>query len=157
MQDDDVKTYAPVAKATTMRVLLAMAAAKGLEVVHMDVKTAFLYAGLKERVFMCTPQGFTDDDEGCIWLLNKALYGLKQAPRAWHAEIDSSLKKLGFKPSSADESLYVHLNGCYLLIYVDDLLLVGEKSKVDNIKKKLTSMYDMTDLGPVRRRCGSTR
>ena len=55
MQDDDVETYAPVTKATTMRVLLAMAAAKGLEAVHMDIKTVFLYAGLKKRVFMRAP------------------------------------------------------------------------------------------------------
>ena len=51
--------------------------------------------------------------------------------------------------SSADESLYLNNDGVYLLIYIDDLLLVGEKAKVDCIKKKLTKIYEMTDLGPV--------
>jgi hypothetical protein len=31
---------------------------------------------------------------------------------------------------------------------------VGEKSEVDNIKKKLSTLYDMTDLGPVKRFLG---
>ena len=154
LQRDDVETYAPVAMSTTVRALLAIAAARDLEAEHMDVKTAFLYAGLKERVLMRAPQGSTD--EGDTWLLNKALYGLKQAPRAWHAEIDKSLKRLGFTKSSADESLYLNNDGIYLLIYVDDLLLVGEKAKVDCIKKKLTKMYEMTDLGLVQRFLGIT-
>ena len=48
---------------------------------------------------------------------------------------------------SSDDSLYK--NGCYLLIYVDDLLLVGEKKAVDKVKKELTQKYEMTDLGAV--------
>ncbi|GKE49250.1 retrovirus-related pol polyprotein from transposon TNT 1-94 [Tanacetum coccineum] len=50
----------------------------------MDVKTAFLHGTLKEDVYVCQPEGFTDADHPShVYKLKKALYGLKQAPRAW--------------------------------------------------------------------------
>src|ERR1700741_270568 len=68
-------------------------------------------------------------------------------------EIDRSLKRIGFIPSLSDESLYIK-NDCYLLIYVDDLLLVGEKDPVNKVNKELTRLYEMIDLGPVKRFLG---
>ncbi|MFN7882628.1 MAG: reverse transcriptase domain-containing protein, partial [bacterium] len=44
--------YAPVASATTLRALLAVAARDDLEVDQLDVKTAFLYGELDRDVYM---------------------------------------------------------------------------------------------------------
>ena len=49
---DYFETYAPVARLTSIRVLLAIAARHRLQVHQMDVKTAFLYGDLDEKIYM---------------------------------------------------------------------------------------------------------
>nr|CAE05066.1 OSJNBa0094P09.5 [Oryza sativa Japonica Group]CAE05129.1 OSJNBa0079F16.21 [Oryza sativa Japonica Group] len=51
-------TYSPVARLTTIRVLLSLAASHGLLVHQMDVKTAFLNGELDEEIYMDQPDGF---------------------------------------------------------------------------------------------------
>ncbi|CAI7748601.1 unnamed protein product [Closterium sp. NIES-54] len=79
---DFQEVFAPVAKAPTLRLLLAAAAVCGWKVEQMDVKTAFLYGVVDEEIYMKQPEGY-DDGSGCVCRLNKAIYGLKQAPRCW--------------------------------------------------------------------------
>nr|GFB64018.1 retrovirus-related Pol polyprotein from transposon TNT 1-94 [Tanacetum cinerariifolium] len=72
----------------------------------MDVKTAFLYGPLKEKVYVNQPDGFVDlyhPDK--VYRLQKALYGLKQAPRVcW------SSKKQDCTLMSSAEAEYVSLS-----------------------------------------------
>ncbi|GJR29049.1 zinc finger, CCHC-type containing protein [Tanacetum coccineum] len=49
---DYFDTYAPVARITTTRLLLALAAIHNLVIYQIDVKTAFLNGGLEEKVYM---------------------------------------------------------------------------------------------------------
>jgi hypothetical protein len=82
--------------------------------------------------------------------LKKALYGLKQAPRAWYARIDNSLMRLGFSKSHVDPNLYYNiLNNApiILLLYVDDLFLIGAEPLIIQCKKELSTKSDMKDLG----------
>jgi len=82
------ETFAPVAKFTTIRCILAMTAANGLELHQMDFKTAFLNGELDEEVYMEQPDEYVDatyPDKVCRLL--RALYGLTQAPRICVAEI----------------------------------------------------------------------
>src|SRR5947207_2216581 len=50
--EDFFDTYSPVARLTTIRVLLSLAASHGLLVHQMDVKTAFLNGELDEEIYM---------------------------------------------------------------------------------------------------------
>ena len=45
-------TYSPVARLTTIQVMLSLAASHGLLVHQMNVKTAFLNGELKEKFYM---------------------------------------------------------------------------------------------------------
>ncbi|GJR40400.1 zinc finger, CCHC-type containing protein [Tanacetum coccineum] len=51
-------TYAPVARITTIRLLLALEAIHNLVIHQMDVKTTFLNCDLNEEVYMKQPGGF---------------------------------------------------------------------------------------------------
>jgi Reverse transcriptase (RNA-dependent DNA polymerase) len=75
--------FAPTSHLASLRLLLSIAAVKDLEIIHFDVKTAFLHGDLAEDIYMRQPPGYTDGS-GKVWKLRKSLYGLKQAARAWH-------------------------------------------------------------------------
>jgi len=75
--------FAPVARLDTVKLILAMAANRGWEVHHLDVKTAFLNGELEEEVYVSQPEGYAvKGKEQCVFKLSKALYGLRQALRA---------------------------------------------------------------------------
>nr|GEY87370.1 hypothetical protein [Tanacetum cinerariifolium] len=81
---DFEESFAPVARLEAIRIFIAYAAHKYFLIYHMDIKTAFLNAPLKEEVYVAQPDGFVDPNHPeKVYRLRKALYGLKQAPRAW--------------------------------------------------------------------------
>nr|GEV54814.1 hypothetical protein CTI12_AA187700 [Tanacetum cinerariifolium] len=52
---------------------------------------AFLYAKIKEEVYVCQPLRFEDPDFfDKVYKVEKALYGLHQAPRAWFSEVKTA-------------------------------------------------------------------
>ncbi len=79
---DYEETFAPVAKQTTLRVVLSFVAAQDLKMRQLDIKTAFLYGDLNEEIYLEQPEGYVKSgDEDLVCRLHKCLYGLKQASR----------------------------------------------------------------------------
>ena len=78
--------------------------------------------------------------------LKRALYGLKQAPRAWYTWIDIYFTSLGFTKSEADPNLYhIVVEGKLLIIvlYVDDLILMGDEQLILSCKADLAKEFEM--------------
>ncbi len=150
------ETFAPVVSLTTIRTILALASHYDLELEQMDVVTAFLNGDLHEDIYMTVPDGFKNpSNSNQVCKLQKSLYGLKQSPRQWYAKMHSYLvEELGFQSSKNDPCLYVNHDSASLLLiglYVDDLLIAGSnKKKIHQIKKELTSRFEMKDLGAAR-------
>jgi hypothetical protein len=147
---DYFETFASVLQYSTLRALLAKAAAEDLEVDQLDVDTAFLNPTLKEEIYIEIPQFFEllypdiDFKGKCLRLL-KSLYGLKQAPREWFLEVRDYLRTCGFLASNADPNLFVG-KGVLILLYVDDMLVVGKRSDVDAAKALIGHKWKCKDL-----------
>jgi Reverse transcriptase (RNA-dependent DNA polymerase) len=122
------ETFAPVARFTSIRILLALVAHLNLELHQMYVVNAFLNGELDETIYMKQPDGFVSQENADkVCLLGKALYGLKQANRQWYDTMDAFLRDgLGLTRNAADDFLYVRIEGgatLLIVLYVDDLLI----------------------------------
>lgn len=71
---DLTRTFAPVARFDTIRLLFVLAAQKGWLMFHFDVKSTFLNGTLKEEIYVEQPEGVTNH-EGVnkVYLLKKVL------------------------------------------------------------------------------------
>ncbi|CAM8957033.1 unnamed protein product [Rhodiola kirilowii] len=75
-------TFSPVTRITSIRMIIAIAALRNLDIHQMDVKTAFLNGDLEEEIYMEQPEGCkAPGQERKVCKLVKSLYGLKQAPK----------------------------------------------------------------------------
>jgi hypothetical protein len=148
---DYEETFSPVARYTSIRTIISLAASMGWRLHQMDVKTTFLNGEIEEEVYIEQPDGFViHEKESHVCRLKKALYGLKQAPRAWYEKIDGYLMSLGFNKSVVDPNLYYNIVGdeCLILVlYVDDLFLTSSESLIVECKHALASEFEMKDLG----------
>ena len=96
------------------------------------------------------PQGFQDIAfPHHVCRLRKSLYGLKQAPREWYHKLSGQLLRLGFTGSKTDTSLFFLTSSpIYILIYVDDILILGPSStQISALVKSLSELFTLRDLG----------
>jgi hypothetical protein len=85
--------------------------------------------------------------------LHKSLYGLKQALRAWYTRLNDLLLSIDFCASKVNTSLFIFFAGaniCYLLVYVNDILLTGSNSLLlQRLIQLLSSEFKLRDLGNI--------
>ena len=102
---DYTDVYAPVALATTLRTILALATHLGLKMYQYDIKLAFISADIDRPVYMKSPVG-SGEPRGSVWFLKRCLYGLAQSPRLFNAKLHRVLLSLDWRQSSHDACLY---------------------------------------------------
>lgn len=141
------KTFSPVARLSTIRAIIAIAAQENLNLRQFDVATAFLNGSVEEEIFMKQPEGFQDGTKQ-VCKLNRSLYGLKQAPRCWNSCIAEFLKTTGFQQSEADPCLYIRIRGkskVLIGLYVDDGLMASNTPTAgDEFIKELKTRFKIT-------------
>jgi hypothetical protein len=146
------ETFSPVVKPTTIRTVLSHAYSAGWSMKQIDIQNTFMDGLLSEDVYMEQPPGFIHPSyPHHICKLKKALYGLKQAPLAWFPRLSGKLVDLGFIGSKADSSLFIYHTAAvtmYLLIYVDDIIIVSSvPTTIDELLQLLSIDFDVKDLG----------
>ncbi|KAG8502943.1 hypothetical protein CXB51_000740 [Gossypium anomalum] len=151
---DYEETFAPVAKLNTIRVLLSIAVNLEWPLIQLDLKNAFLNGELNEEVYMDFSPGF-EESKGQVCKLKKSLYGLKQSPRAWFNRFAKAMTSKHYTQGQADHTLfYKHSdNGkcCILIVYVDDIILIGDDSiEIERLKEFLSLEFQLKNLGNLR-------
>lgn len=160
---DYFETYAPVAKMTTVRVVLALAAKFNWHLHQMDVNNAFLHGVLTEEIYMKLPPGFQQlssdnfkfsSNVEYVCKLKKSIYGLKQAPRVWNDKLATSLVQFGFTQVACNHSLFTLKKDSQLMVvivYVDDILITGtSQDLITQVKLFLHPQFKIKDLGPMK-------
>jgi hypothetical protein len=157
---DYLETYAPVVRFETLRAAFTLAMTFNYDVQQIDFDTAFLNATLPNeyKIFMKQPEGFVHPDfPGFVCLLKKSLYGLKQAPKEWNSMLHQYLKENGFNRNWKDYGLYWKIEEMeiiLILVYVDDVLIIGPINMVKEFIDKLKSIFKVKELGRVSKLLG---
>nr|GEV88862.1 retrovirus-related Pol polyprotein from transposon TNT 1-94 [Tanacetum cinerariifolium] len=114
---DFEESFSLVASIEAIRIFVANVAHKNMMIYQMDIKTDFLNAELKEKVYVSQPEGFVDQyNPSHVYKLKKALYSLKQALHAWYDMLSSFLNSQQFSKGAVDPTLFTRHAGNDLLL-----------------------------------------
>lgn len=157
------QTFAGVVRASTVKILWAMAASLDWEVEQMDAVSAFTQGEIGDPVYVEMPQGFHElkgshqDSSRKVLLLKKALYGLKTSALIWQKKCRKDLAELGFCPLLSDDCAYLNQeSGIVIVTYVDDFLIFGKDLvHIRGLKQALQERMRIEDLGPCHKFCGT--
>ena len=137
-----------------------MVAARQLVLWQCDVKNAFLHGTIDRELYIAQPEGYKDGS-GTVLRLNKSLYGLKQSPLCWFTALQRSLMSLGFQSCPVEPALFYkdfssHSSSsgasvrCWVVVYVDDLLLAcAAEHVVQQVFNGLNSSFLLKRIDPV--------
>jgi len=79
------ETFAPVARLSSIRTIIALAASEDWELHQMDVKSAYLNSPIDTAIYMRLPPGY--GRKGKVARVKKGIYGLKQSGNLWHTGV----------------------------------------------------------------------
>ena len=147
---DYTDNFAPVVHDVSFRITLARMMVEKLESLVMDVETAFLYGEIDEEIFMKSPVGMEEivpgsSSEDCYQLL-RGIYGLCQAARQFWKKFVNTTKQepFGFQVSHVDPCMLFkenELGVCINIMYVDDMLIIGKRSKYKSSPPKYKNFF----------------
>jgi hypothetical protein len=147
---DYTETFSPVTRLASLRVFFTIAAARDLELGGLDIDTAFMYAPIKEDVYIKQPFGF-DDGTTNVCHLRRCLYGLMQSPREFNELLGDWLVSQGWRQLMSDPCIYIfEADGVFAMIalYVDDIPLVCNNTALRVAFTALVrSRFDIKDQG----------
>ena len=160
------ETYAPVAKMASVRILLAWAVFKDLEIYQFDCKTAFLHAKIRHPLYARPFPGYTTSIPGTYLRILVALYGLRQSAYEFYILILSLLLEFGMVrcevdhgvffgewTSPPDSSVSLPSDGGPLVLYIplhvdDGLAITNSPSLYAWFLSVLSKRLHIVDLGP---------
>ena len=101
---------------------------------------------------MDSPPGTRYTDRVCK--LKKALYKLKQSPQAWFGRLSTFIRKLSYKQSDADHTLFIKQKSrkvTALIVYVDDMVVTrNDPSEIIALQRQLATEFELKDLGNLK-------
>ena len=130
---DDIYASTPIFQ--ILRILLTLAIFKHWFVRAGDISTAFLHAPTgNDNLYMWPPAELYGQHSTIVWQLLKAIYGLRTSPKSWQDFLADVLKQLGLTRLVSEPNVYRNeQQTVFVMVYVDDLLFLGEQSEVNKI------------------------
>ena len=145
-------TYSPTLNIDGLKFIIALAAKFKWNIFQLDIKAAYLNAPLDKEIYTTIPPGDPNHNKG-FWRLKKALYGLKQSGRQWNQTITIFLQSMGFIQLSTEKCIFKKiLNNkllCIIGLYVDDMIITGERGEVFNIIEKIKIRFKISKCGEI--------
>ncbi|CAI7874030.1 unnamed protein product [Closterium sp. NIES-54] len=118
--------YAPVSSYITLRIFLSILAVLDLNLMHLDMKYAFLESKLD------------------------------RSPLLWYRALDGVLLGAGWKKSQVDTALYFKVGDdkvtCWVLVYADDLPTASSSAAM--LKELLKAAFELREISPVQKYLG---
>ena len=142
--------YSPTPATASIRVLLAMAAAKDAELRHFDAEQAFLKADIDEEIYIEIPEEF-QEFPGAVGRLNKAIYGLVQAGRCWNNKFCDDMTAIGFEQAKADPCVFRKVvdgeEEMVVVVHVDVLAHAKDQATMDRFAAELGQKFTLKNMG----------
>ena len=149
----DVITYSPVVRMSSVRIVLALTAARNHQLRFVDVVTAYLFSNITRCVYVNQPPGFIkkgDDGQNLVCLLNKSLYGIPESGRNWYYTVKQILEDCGLTQSQADPCVFYSITtetSLILCLFVDDQMLsVSDDFVFSQFMTKLKTRLEVNEV-----------
>ena len=148
------ETFAPTARAESIRIILSIVGAEGLFMIQFDIKTAYLNSTIQELIYMDLPVGFEEyfhkrfpGCRGKVCRILKGLYGLKQSARGWNKTFSDFLKEYALIQSTADPCIFYSIQAprIILALWVDDgLVMCSDQILLRKLISHLQTKFEVT-------------
>lgn len=83
------------------------------------------------------------------WKLKKSLYGLKQSQICFYNQLDRMLNTKGYVRIMVDYGVWMMNGVVSLIVHVDDMLVLGMKIEIGNLKFRPSATFEMQWIRPL--------
>ena len=152
--------FSPTVAFPTFLTLLNIVLNKRYQYITGDVESAYLNSDYAEGIFMKldpevaaimvemdeSVKQYLEPDGSIYVKIVKALYGLQESAKLWYETLGRTLARMGFTRSNYDHACYFMRKGndlAVILIYVDDMFIIGREADLKQVKEGLAREYAM--------------
>jgi hypothetical protein len=150
---DYTEMLSPVIRMASLRLFFF----RDLELCQFDIDTAFLYATIKEDVYIRQPLGFFYGTSK-VCHLKRCLYGLKQSPREFNMLLRAWLVDNGWQQCVSDLCIYIFRAGhvfAMIALYVDDIpAACNDAAWLTSFKAQPSTRFKFKDMGDLSQLLG---
>ena len=129
----DLEISSPTTSAESLRISLSQASHIDATIIGLDVSAAFMASPLKTVVVLKMPPSIVWGDGTPVYVkAQKALNGLRASGKAWVDHFSWVCQQLGLQSGSVETTVfsgYVGSHWVWLVVYVDDVLIVSGDGK----------------------------
>ena len=131
----------------SLKIFIILALQKSHHIRTIDINHAFLYASIKEKLYIVHPY-----NKRYVTPLKKSLYGLRQGPKNWNDTLREYMNKKNFYDNELSPGFFISRDGeAMIAVYVDDCLLAAKtEEKLDELVKLPTQGFELKFTGALK-------
>jgi hypothetical protein len=148
---DYAEKYASTVRWNSIKIIIAIAVQRDLDIVLYDISSFFLYGEMVDTMYMEQPPGWEPHDkprEDFICKVNRTIYGCPQASHRAQKKLKATLTAGNmFKSTAADDCIFVNQDPskyAALGTHVDDMVGIGDEKGLQDIQETLESEFSIT-------------